>query len=70
MANALSRKSSVTLGHIRTAYVSLLLDLTTLRITLYCDYNRALVANFVVRLTLIDQIRDKQMQDNNLIKEV
>ena len=29
-----------------------------------------LVANFVVRSTLIDQIRDKQMQDNDLIREV
>ena len=54
VVDALSQKSSVTLAHIRTAYVSLLFDLKTLRINLDCDYNRALVANFVVRSTLID----------------
>ena len=59
VADALSQKSSVILAHIRTAYVPLLLDLKTLGITLDCDYNGALVTNFVVRPILIDQIRDK-----------
>ena len=58
------------LPHIRAAYVSLFLDLKTLGITLDCDYNGDLVANFLVRLTLIDQIRDKQKQDSDLVKEV
>ena len=53
VVNVLSRKSSTTMAHIRTAYVPLLLDLKTLRITLDCDYHGA---NFMVRLTLIDQI--------------
>ena len=35
-----------------------------------CDYNGDLVANFVVRSTLIDQIRDNHMKDNDLVKEV
>ena len=34
------------------------------------DYNGALVASFVVRPTLVDQIRGKQMEDNELVKEV
>ena len=54
MADALSQKSSVALTHIRTAYVPLLLDLKTLGINLGCDYHGALVANFMVRPTLID----------------
>ena len=65
VANALSRISSATLVHICIAYVPLLLDLKTLRINLDYDYNGALVVNFMVRLTLINQIRDKQMQDND-----
>ena len=59
VADALSQKSSATLAYICTAYVPLLLDLKTLRINLDCDYNGMLVANFMVRPTLIDQIRDK-----------
>ena len=70
MADALSRKSSTTLAHIRIAYFPLLLDLKTLGITLNCDYNGALVANFMLRSILIRQIKDKHMQDSDLVKEV
>ena len=59
VVDALSRKSSVILADIRTAYVPLLLDLKTSGITLEYDFHGALVANFMVRPTLIDQIRDK-----------
>ena len=59
VADALSQKNLAILTHIRTFYVSLLLDLKTLGINLDCDYNEALVANFVVRLILINQIRGK-----------
>ena len=59
VTDALSQKSSITLAHIRIVYVPLLLDLKTSRINLDCDYNGALVAKFVVRLTLIDQIKSK-----------
>ena len=70
VTDALSQKSSVTLAHIYTAYVSLLLDLKTLGINLDYDYNGALAINFMVSLTLIDQIRGKKMQDNDLVNEV
>ena len=70
VADALSLKSSVTLAHICTTYVPLLLDPKTLGVSLDCDYNSALVASFMVRPTLIDQIRGKYMQDNKLVKEV
>ena len=56
MANFLSQKSSATLAYIRTAYVLLLLDLNTLVISLDCDYNGALLANFMVSPSLIDQM--------------
>ena len=70
VANALSRKSSVTLAHIRTVYFPLLLDMKTLGISLDYDGCGALLASFVVRPTLVDQIRRKQMQDEELVKKV
>ena len=60
----------MTLAYIRTAYVSLLLDLKILRVSLDFDYNGALVASFVVRPILVDQIKGKQIQDDELVKEV
>ena len=48
VVDALNLKSSVTLAHSCTTYVPLLLDLKTLRVSLDCDYNGALVASFVV----------------------
>ena len=70
VADALSRKSSMTLAHICTAYIPLLLDLKTLKVSLDYDCNGALIASFAVRLTLVDQIRGKQIQDYELVKEV
>ena len=61
VADALSRKSSATLAHICTAYMSLLMDMKALRINLDYDENGALLANFVVRLSLMEQIRGNQM---------
>ena len=60
----------MTLVYILTAYVPLLLDLKTLGVNLDCDYNGALLASFMVRPTLVDQIRGKQVQDDELVKEV
>ena len=70
VANALSRKSSTTLAYIRTAYVPLLVDMKALRINLDYDDSGALLANFVVRPSLVNQIRVSQMQDEKLVKEV
>ena len=60
----------MTLAHVRTTYVPLLLDLKILVVSLGCDYNGVLVVIFVVRPTLVDQIRGKQIQDDELVKEV
>ena len=57
--DALSRKSSMTLVHIRTAYMPLLLDMNTLGISLDYDGCGALLASFIVRPTLVDQIKGK-----------
>ena len=70
VADALSRKSSVTLAHIRIAYAPMLLDMKALRINLDYDGHGALLENFVVRLSSVDQIREKQIQDEKLVKEV
>ena len=57
VADALSRKSSITLAHICTAYVPLLLDIKTLGVSLDYDGYGALVTNFMVRPKLVDQIK-------------
>ena len=57
--DALIRKSSFTLAYIRTTYVLLLLDMKTMGISLDYDEYGALIASFVVRPTLVDQIWGK-----------
>ena len=59
VVGALSQKSSVTLVHIRIAYVPLLLDIKTMGVSWDYDGYRDLIANFMVRSTLVDQIRGK-----------
>ena len=70
VADALSRKSFTTIAYICTAYVPLLIDMKALRINLDYDDSRALLANFVVKPSLVEQIRGNQMQDEKLVKEV
>ena len=54
LADALSRKSSTILAHIRAAYVSLLMDMKALGLDLSYDGYRALLVSFVVRPSLVD----------------
>ena len=61
VADALSRKSSVSLAYIRTAYVPILMEMRTLGLDLSYDGYGALLAIFVVRPSLVDQIRKRQM---------
>ena len=70
VADALSRKSFMTLAHIHTTYVPLLIDKKALRISQDYDEHGALLANFIVRMSLMEQIRGNQMQDEKLAKEV
>ena len=59
VADALSRKSSITLTYSHTTYMPILLDMKALRINLDYDGYGALLANFVVKLSLVEQIRGK-----------
>ena len=59
VADALSRKSSETLVYIRTTYVPLLIDMRALGVNLDYDGHGALLANFVVRPSLVEQIKGK-----------
>ena len=59
VANALSQKSSMMLSHICTAYMPLLLNMKVLGVSLYCDGYGALIASFMIRSILVDQIRRK-----------
>ena len=70
VADALSRKSSMMLAYICTAYIPLFLDIKTMGLSLDYDGYGALIASFMVRPTLFDQIRKKQMQDEELAKLV
>ena len=70
VADALSRKSSTILAHICTTYVPLLMNMRALGINLDYDGHGALLTKFVVRPSLVEQIRGKQMQDEKLVKEV
>ena len=70
VVDALSWKFSATLAHIQTAYVPILMDMRTLGLNLSYDGHGALLASFVVRPSLVDQIRGKQMQDENLVNKI
>ena len=54
VADTLSWKSSLTLVHIRTTYVSFFLDMKTLGISLDYDDYGALLASFMVRPIFVD----------------
>ena len=70
VADAFSRKSSAFLAYIRTAYVPILMEMRTLGLDLSYDGCGALLASFVIRPSLVDQIRGRQMQDEKLIIEI
>ena len=59
VVDALNQKSFATIAHIHTAYVPLLIDMRTLGLNLDYDSHGALLACFVVRPSLVDQIRKK-----------
>ena len=56
VADALSRQLESSLSHIRSGYLSLLVDLRALRVILEAEYSGALLATFHVRPLLVDQI--------------
>ena len=66
VADALSRKSTVSLAHLKTVRVPLLYALRATGVTLDVDDVGALLANFHVRPTLVDRIREAHSGDKSL----
>ena len=56
VADALSKKSSNSIAHLRVTYMPLLIELRPLGVELNADNCGALVAKFRVRPTLIDKV--------------
>ena len=63
VADALSRRPDGSLSHIRSGYLTLLVDLRALGVILEAEDSGALLATFHVRPLLVDQIRAGQLQD-------
>lgn len=66
VADALSRKPSVNLSHLKAVRVPLLCELRATGVDLSIGEVAALVASFHVRPVLIDQVREAQYQDPSL----
>ncbi|WRX17581.1 Integrase zinc-binding domain - like 10 [Theobroma cacao] len=70
VADALSRKSSSSLVTLRSSYFSILLEMKSLGIQLRNGEDGTLLASFVVRPSLFNQIRELQKSDDELKREV
>ena len=57
VADAFSRRPKSSLSHMRSSYLSLLVDLRALGVILEVEDSRELLATFHVRPLLVDQIR-------------
>ena len=68
VADALSRKSSSSLAHIRTIQTPLQNKLRSLPVELMIDDNNLLVAHLKVKPIHLDQIRAAQQNDPLIIK--
>ena len=66
VADALSRKSTATLSHLQTVRAPLLIELRTTGVELEIDEIGALLASFHVRPTLLDRLREAQLEDVSL----
>ncbi|KAL5739512.1 hypothetical protein ACOSQ2_028692 [Xanthoceras sorbifolium] len=68
VADALSRKPTSSVAHLKTVYLPLLVELRSLGVRLKMSNSGALVAAFHVRPILVDRIRELQTQDSQLVK--
>ena len=68
VADALSRRPESSLSHMRLDYLPLLVDLKALGVILEAEDSGALLATFLVRPLLVDQILTGQSQDPRMIK--
>ena len=68
VADALSRKATVTLAHLRAGRVPLWYELRTTGAELAFDEFGALIVSFHARSTVPDRIREAQLSDMSLIQ--
>ena len=68
VVDALSRRLESSWSHMRSCYLSLLVDLRALGVILEAEDSRALLATFHVRPLLVDHILVGQLQDPQMIK--
>ena len=68
VADALSRRPEISLFHMRSSYLPLLVDLRALGVILEVEDSGALLATFHVRPLLVDQILAGHSQDPQMIK--
>ena len=68
VADALNRKSTGSISHLKAVYLLRLVELRSLGVRLELTDTGGLLATFHVRPILIDRIRELQTQDPNMIK--
>ena len=68
VADALNRKSTGSISHLKAVYLPKLVESRSLGVKLELTYTRALLPTFHVRPLLIDRIRELQTQDPTMIK--
>ena len=68
VADALSRKPSSSLAHLKAEYLTMLVELRSMGVSLETVESGTLVAAFHVRPVLVDRVRDLQAQDPYLMK--
>ncbi|WRX23577.1 Reverse transcriptase domain - like 10 [Theobroma cacao] len=70
VADALSRKSSSSLAALQSCYFPALIEMKSLGVQLRNGEDGSLLANFIVRPSLLNQIKDIQRSDDELRKEI
>ena len=68
VADVLSRRPKSSMSHMRSGYLSLLVDLRALGVILEVEDSGALLASFYIIPLLVDQIRTGQSQDPQMMK--
>ena len=68
VANALSRKPSSSVAQLKAEYLTMLVELRSMGVSLETAESGTLVATFNVRPVLVDRVKDLQAQDPYLMK--
>ena len=68
VADALSRRPMSSLSHLRAAHLPRLIELRSMGVGLELTNSGVLVATFHVHPVLIDRIRERQIQDPQIVK--